>query len=152
MKTVYEILQDFRHRHPGSVTWWRCKKHCKIIEKHLNKGECVSFAFAGQKNDNPFDIFNTYVCVLTNKRLLMARKRLLFGYFLISVTPDLFNDLKVASGIFWGTVTIDTVKELIYFSNVTKSGLDEIETNITEFMMTEKQKYATPNHNNACKV
>ena len=63
------------------------------------------------------------------------------GCFLDAVTPDMFNDLKVNSGIIWGQIVIDTVKELAYISNVSKDALDEIETAITEYMMEEKKKY-----------
>ena len=83
--------------------------------------------------------------MLTNKRILLAQKRLLFGYFYTAITPDLFNDLKVQMGIVWGEVIIDTVKERVYLSNIQKAALDEIETQITEYMMTEKQKYSANN-------
>ena len=54
----------------------------------------------------------------------------------------MFNDLKVNSGIIWGKIIIDTVKEISVISNVDKSALSEIETMITEYMMKEKKKYA----------
>ena len=53
----------------------------------------------------------------------------------------MFNDLKVAGGFIWGKIYIDTVKEFVTLSNIGLSALDEIETNITEMMMEEKQKY-----------
>jgi len=143
MGTVYEKLLEFQNKYPGSVTWWRNKKHAGVIEKHLNPGERVTFAFASQKTEKAIDFF-THVFVLTNKRILIGRKRVFFGYFLMSVTPDLFNDLEVYRGIFWGQIKIDTVKELIIFSGVSKSGLDEIETNVSEFMIKEKRKYGMP--------
>ena len=79
--------------------------------------------------------------VLTNKRIVLAQKRVLWGYTYLSVTPDMFNDLTVLSGLLWGKVYIDTVKETIILSNVSKNALDDIETQITEYMMTEKKKY-----------
>ena len=42
-------------------------------------------------------------------------------------------------------IKIDTIKEEVTITNLPKTGLDEIETNITELMMSEKQKYAHPN-------
>lgn len=143
MKTVYEHVRDFQSKYPGSVTWWRNKKHSKVIEKFLNPGEVVKFAFAAQKSTNPIDFF-THVFALTNKRIILARKRVFFGYFLTSVTPDLFNDLEVYKGLFWGQIKIDTVKELIVFSGVSKSGLDEIETKVTDFVIKEKKRYGMP--------
>ncbi len=144
MEKVYEYVQDFQKKFPGSVTWWRNKKHSEVIQKHLNPGEIVTFAFAAQKNDSPLDFFFTHVFVLTNRRILIGRKRVFFGYFLTSVTPDMFNDLEVYRGLFWGQIKIDTIKELIVFSNISKRGLDEIETKVTDFVIKEKKKYGPP--------
>jgi len=60
---------------------------------------------------------------------------------LYSITPDMFNDLKVSSGIVWGKVFIDTVKELTSVSNLDKESLPEIETEITKYMMEMKKQY-----------
>ena len=141
MGPVYQKAMEFKLKHPGGVAW-RIKKHCKVVEKHLNPEEEVVFAFPAQKNDKFYDIFTTCVVVLTNKRLLIGQKRVMWGYFLSSVTPDLYNDLKIYNGLIWGKITIDTVKELVILSNLPKGGLDDIETNISELMMEEKQKYA----------
>ena len=138
--SVYEELKKFKKKYPMTISW-RLQKHAKIIEKHLNPEEKVLYAFAAQKNDNPLDIITTYAVVITNKRILLASKRVLFGYFLISITPDLFNDLNVKMGIIWGKVIIDTVKEVVTLSNIQREALDEIETAVTEYMMEEKQKY-----------
>ena len=138
---VYEKVLGFKKRHPGTICW-RLKAHSKVVQKHLNEGEKVLYAFAGQKNNHFYDIVSTHIFVITNKRLIVATKRLVFGYFLYSITPDMFNDLTVYSGLIFGKVTIDTVKEIVYISNLSKSSLDEIETNVTEYMMREKKKYA----------
>ena len=142
MKSVFEQVMDFKKKYPRTVTWKkRLKKHCEVIERHLNPGEEVIYAFAGQKNEHPLDFFSTSVIALTNKRILIGQKRVLFGYSLNSITPDLFNDMQIYRGIYWGKITIDTVKEVIVLTNLDKKSLTEIETNISEFMMKEKQKY-----------
>lgn len=140
---TYEKIKEFKKRYPFTIAW-RLKKHCKIIDMHLNPGEEVLYAFAAQKNDNPLDIITTYVIVLTNRRLLLGTKRVFFGYFFTSITPDMFNDLKVRMGIIWGKVYIDTIKEFVTLSNISKKALPEIETKITNFMIKEKQKYHKP--------
>lgn len=142
MKT-YELARKFKKNYPATIAW-RLKRHSKIIETHLNPGEKVTFAFAAQKNDTSLVFINTFVVALTNKRLLLGQKRLLFGYFFLSITPDLFNDLLVNSGLLWGKVIIDTVKEKVELSNISKKALPVIETQITEFMMKEKKKYGKP--------
>lgn len=140
MSKTYELAKEFKRKYPSTIAW-RIKSHCKIIDKYINPDEEVLYVFLGQKNKSSFDFTNTYVIALTNKRLLLATKRLLFGYFYTTVTPDLFNDLTVRAGMIWGRIVIDTVKEEIRLSNISKDALDEIETNVTEFMMAEKKKY-----------
>lgn len=140
MGVVYDKIQQFRKKYTGSIMW-RIKKHSKIVEKHLNPGEEVLYAFAGQINENPLNIYCTAAVALTNKRILIGQKNILFGYSLNSITPDLFNDMQVNDGIFWGKITIDTAKEVVTITNLAKGSLAEIETNISEFMMKEKQKY-----------
>ena len=138
-KTVYEEALKFKNKYGMSIIW-RLKKNSKIVQMHLNPDEKILYVFAAQKNNNPFDFLSTAVVALTNKRLLIGRKRVIFGYFLDSVTPELFNDLKVLSGIVWGKIHIDTAKEFITLSNIDKKALPEIETMITSYMMKEKQK------------
>jgi len=140
MKSVSRMAGDFKKKYPMTVAW-RIEKNAKIIEKHLNPGEKVLYAFAAQKNNNPIDIISTCVVALTSERILIGRDRVVVGYFLDSITPDLFNDLKVISGIFWGKIHIDTAKELVTLSNIDKRALDEIETKITDFMMKKKKEY-----------
>lgn len=140
-QSVYHLVKTFKRKYPATVAW-RLKAHCRIIEKHLNPGEKLIYGFACQKNEHSFDFFTTYAIVLTNKRLLIATKRIFFGYFFLSITPDMYNDLKAVSGIIWGKLTIDTIKEVVKLSNIQKSALPEVETKITDFMMKEKRKYA----------
>lgn len=139
MKSVYQQVLRFKNKYPNTIGW-RLKENASIIEKHLNPGEEVLYAFIAQKNDNVFNIFESAVIALTNKRILIGRKRVLFGYFLDSITPDLFNDLKVSGGLFWGKVYIDTLKEYVTLSNISNDALTEIETKISDYMMEEKKK------------
>ena len=140
MGKVYQEALKFKKRYPGTVAW-RLKKHCERVEDHLNPDEEVLYVFVGQRNNNFYDIISTSVFAITNKRLLIANDRLIFGYFLYSITPDMFNDLTVYAGLIWGKVKIDTIKELVYVSNLSKKSLDEIETKVTEYMMEETKKY-----------
>ena len=146
MGSVYEQVRAFKNKYPMTVGW-RLKQNSEVIEKHLNPGEKVFYAFVAQKNDNPLDIISTAVVALTNERILIGRKRVVMGYFLDSITPDMFNDLKVLSGIIWGKIHIDYVKEFVTLSNISKYALSEIETNISSFMMEQKKKYGFKNNN-----
>ena len=132
-KSVYEQALEFKRKYPLTIAW-RLQKNSSIIERHLNPDEKVLYVFVAQKNDNPFNI-------LTNQRILIGRDRVVIGYFVDSITPDLFNDLKIRSGILWGKIDIDTVKEFVTFSNIATNALPEIEKKISSFMMKEKKKY-----------
>ena len=140
MGKVYRQVLEFKRKYPFTIGW-RLKKNAAIVEMHMNPGEEPLYSFFGQKNDRSFDIFGTAVVTLTNKRILIGRKRVIFGYFLDSITPDLFNDLSIHSGIVWGKVNIDTVKELVTLSDVGVGALREIETNISAYMMEKKKEY-----------
>lgn len=141
MKSVYELALEFKNRHPFTIGW-RIRQNASVVEKHLNSDEEVLYAFVAQKNNNPFNIWGTAVIAITSKRILIGRKRVVIGYFLNSITPDMFNDLKVTSGILWGKIYIDTVKEFIALSNISKDALDEIETQISSPPSYKKKKYS----------
>lgn len=140
-QSSYELLKKFRNKFSGSVAW-RVKKHCKIIDMHLNPNERINFIFAGQLDIKPLSLFNTGVIAVTNERLIIAQKKLIVGYKFSSITPDLYNDLTVKAGLIWGTIIIDTVREQVYVSDLDKEALPEIETEITMFMQEAKKKYA----------
>lgn len=141
MGKVYDQVCMFKAKYPGTITWWRLKKHAKVIEQHLNADEEPLYSFAGQKNDDMLDIFSTSVICLTNKRILIGQDHILTGYTLNSITPDLFNDMQVYSGILFGKITIDTLKEVVVFTNLDKKSLPEIESAISNNMMEQKKKY-----------
>ena len=129
----------FKKKYPSTVAW-RIKENARIVDMHVNPDEEVSYAFVGQKNDSFVDFFETAAIAITNERILIGQKRVLFGYSLSSITPDLYNDMKVYEGVFWGRIIIDTVKEVIVISNLSKDSLVEIETQISSFMMKAKAK------------
>jgi len=137
-KVLRNYVFGFKKRYPLTVAW-RLKEHCKIIEKFLNPGEKVLYAFCGQENDHHLDIITSCVVALTDKRILIGRKRMLWGYFYHSITPDMYNDLEVKTGLIWGRVHLDTMKEYVTISNLDPKSLPELETKITETIMKQKQ-------------
>ena len=140
MSKVLSKLLEYKRKYSSTIMW-RVSAHCKILEQNLHDDEELLYVFAGQKNHNHFDIFNTFVVALTNPRLIFAQKRLIVGFSFSSITPDMFNDLQITSGLIWGSVMIDTVKEVIYLTNISKRSLSEIQKVITKFMIEEKKKY-----------
>ncbi len=141
MNSSYELVRKFMKKYPLTVAW-RLRKHAKIIDRHLNPGEKILYVFAGQKNDTSLDLVNTNIVALTDKRIMVATKRVLFGYFFKTITPDMYNDLTVRKGLIFGSITLDTVKEVITITNIDPRALGEIETNITEIMIKQKKEFA----------
>jgi len=99
--------------------------HFSIIEKSLSADEEALMCFMGLHNFvSPTKHNNNYAYAITKKRIIMAQKQLL-GEALQSVFLDNVNDITFSSGMLFGTITIDTIKEKF---NV---GLDKIQaTNI----------------------
>ena len=137
MSNCYKMVKDFKRKYPLTISF-RLKKHCKVIEEHLNPGEKILYAFPAQKNASVLEFFYTNVVALTNKRILIATKRVIWGYFLVTITLDMFNDLTIRKGLFFGSVLIDTIKEQVALSNIDPRALPELETVISEYLMTEK--------------
>ena len=139
MKSIYEEAHKFKKEYPSTVAF-RIKAHSKVAQKHLNSNEEILFVFCGQKNFSSWRIINSCVIALTTKRIIIAQKRLLWGYFFTTITPDLYNDLKVRKNLIWSDIEIDTVKEKVYLSNINPDGAIKAEKVITDFMMKEKKK------------
>ena len=147
LPTTTEFVARFKRKYPATIGW-RYVKNSQVVEKHLNPGEEVVYAFIAQKNDKLFQIFESAVVALTTERILIGRKRVLFGYFIDSITPDMFNDLKVSSGLLFGKVKIDTIKELVVLTDISKRALPEIYSKVSNYMAFMKKKYMKENEKN----
>ena len=143
-RSTYSWASRFKRKYSFTIAS-RIKKHSKIIDRILDKDEEVLYAFCGQKNDSNVSLFQSCVVALTNKRIIIGQNRVVFGYFITSITPDLFNDMQVYQGILFGKISIDTVKEEVVITNLDKRSLPEIETAISSFIMEEKKKYGSMN-------
>ena len=122
---IYEEVKKFKRKYPLTIAF-RLKSHAKIAAKFIDADD---------------EIINTNIIVLTNKRLIVITKRLIFGYFFRMITPEMFNDLTIKNGILWGKVIIDTVKEEVVLSNIDSRALSEIDDNITMYMLEQKRKF-----------
>lgn len=139
-RIIYEKAREFKRRYPMTVAF-RLKAHAKVAAEFIGDDEEIKYVFVAQKNYKSYEIINTNIVILTNKRLVVITKRLIFGYFLKMITPDMFNDLTIKKGIIWGKVIIDTVKEKVILSNIDPNALSEIDDNITMVMIEEKKEY-----------
>ena len=139
-RIIYEKVREFKRRYPMTVAF-RLKAHAKVAAEFIGDDEEIKYVCVAQKNYKSYEIVNTNIVILTNKRLVVITKRLIFGYFLNMITPDMFNDLTIKKGVIWGKVIIDTVKEKVILSNIDPNALSEIDDNITMVMIEEKKKY-----------
>ena len=137
---IYLGAKEFKRKYPKTIAF-RLKDHAEVASKFIGDDEQVKYVFVAQKNFKSYEICNTNIVVLTNKRLIVATKRLVFGYFYKVITPDMFNDLTIKTNIIWGKVIIDTLKEKVILSNIDPNALPEIEENVSNVMMEEKKKY-----------
>ena len=136
---TYRLVCRFKRKYPMTIAHF-LKRHSRVAESIVDKDEQIIYAFCGQNNDSYQVLFDSCVVIVTNKRLIIGQKRFLWGYKLLTVTPELFNDLTLYSGLIWGKVEIDTVKEVMFVSNLDKKSLDEIETNVTSIMLKNKRR------------
>ena len=139
-KEIYKRVKEFKRKYPKTIAF-RLKAHAKVASQFIGEDEEVKYVFAAQKNFKSYEIINTNIVVLTDKRLVVATKRLIFGYFVKMITPDMFNDLTIKDGIVWGKVIIDSIKEQVILSNIDPRALSEIDDNITMTMIEEKKEY-----------
>ena len=138
-KILEEQLARFKSKYPLTIGW-RLNKNSRVLLEHLHDDEVIKYAFYAQKNKSSLDVTSTGIVAVTNKRLVIARDRVVIGYFFDSITADMFNDLKVRSGIIWGKIIIDTINELVILSNISKSALQEIEEEVTSAMLELKDE------------
>ncbi len=141
MGIVAEQAIAFKKKYPTTIAW-RIKKNASVIEKHLNPGEEVLYVFAGQRKLSRYDFFHTAVVALTNKRIIVGRKRVIFGYFIDTITPDMFNDFNIKVGLFFGRVIIDTIKEKVMIASLSSKAMPEVETALSENMIMLKKEYS----------
>ena len=138
-KQVYKLARRFKNKYFGTIAF-RIRAHSNVVEEHINPDEKLLYVFCGQKGGSNKEIFSSCVVALTNQRIIIGTKRVLWGYFLTTITPELFNDLKVHSGILFGRVLIDTAKEKVAISNLGKGSLREVETAISTYINKYKNK------------
>lgn len=143
--STYNFVHDFQKKYPLTISWFRLKKHAKLLDKNLYPDEKIIYAFPGQIHSAGNGIFNTGIFAITNKRIITAQDRLIIGYKINAITLDLYNDLQVSAGVIWGSVTVDTVKETLVFTHIQKSGLIEIQKSITSYIIKSKKEYYKDN-------
>ena len=138
-KGIAKYLRGFKSKFPMTIAW-KLNRHAKVAEKYIDEDETLKYVFAGQDNNEWYNICMTCAVIITSKRIMCVKKRVLWGEDFNSITPDMFNDFTAKAGLIWGKVNIDTIKEVIILSNVDKKALPDIENNITNFVQEHKSE------------
>lgn len=87
-------------------------KHFKIIEENLLPGEEIKMPFIGLHNSISVSKHDGHFAyALTNKRIMMAQKKAVTGEIFQTVSLNNINDITFQSGLIYGKLTIDTIKE-----------------------------------------
>lgn len=96
----------------GMTEKWAIK-HFTLIEKALKDDEEVLMVFIGLHNYvSATKHNNNFAYALTNKRFIMAQKKLVGENFQM-VLLDRLNDVSLSTGLLMGIITIDTMKETV---------------------------------------
>lgn len=86
-------------------------KHCDLLLSKLQNDEEILVPFLGLHNyQNPTKHDKTFAYALTNKRFVLAQKRLI-GEVYQSILLDNLNDITYNKGLLGGVLEVDTIKE-----------------------------------------
>lgn len=86
-------------------------KHCDLLLSKLQPDEEILVPFLGLHNyQNPTKHDKTFAFALTNKRFVLAQKRLI-GEAYQSILLDNLNDITYNKGLLGGVLEVDTIKE-----------------------------------------
>ncbi len=104
-------------------------KHFGLIENNLMEGEYVLMTFIGLHNYiSATQHDNNFAYAITNKRILMAQKRII-GEAFQSVSLENINDITLVKRMMFGIITVDTIKEKFNIA-VPSNFADNINTQI----------------------
>ena len=86
-------------------------KHCDLLLSKLQPDEEILVPFLGLHNyQNPTKHDKTFAFALTNKRFVLAQKKII-GEAYQSIVLDNLNDITYNKGLLGGVLVVDTIKE-----------------------------------------
>lgn len=121
-------------------------KHFQLVVDMLQPDEDVKMCFLGIHNyKSPTTHDNTFAYAITNKRIIMAQKKM-FGQVTQTVQLDYVNDITTKSGLMFGIVMIDTMKETIKVA-VDKDAAMNISSKVHDLLLELKHNDTSANGN-----
>ena len=117
-------------------------KHFRLIENALHNDEDVIMCFIGLHNyQSTTSSDNNFAYAITNKRILMAQQKMI-GQVLQSVAIDNLNDITLNSGMVFGVITVDTIKEKFNVAIAKQMALN-VNEKIHEVLLSLKEQKKT---------
>lgn len=108
-KEMYDYIED--NKLGFELTKGMAAKHCDLLLSKLDSNEEILVPFLGLHNyQNPTKHDKTFAYALTNKRFVLAQKRLI-GEAYQSILLDNLNDITYNKGLLGGVLEVDTIKE-----------------------------------------
>lgn len=139
MRTAQEMLNYCQVNQLGNGTLksWDLK-HFTVIEHALQPNETVQFVFEGLNNYKSATTHEgNFAYAVTDKRIIGAQKKLI-GETLKVISLDFVNDVTFSSGIAFGIVTVDSMKEKFNIA-VSKAQAQNISGRLQAFLLERKQ-------------
>lgn len=140
MRTAHEMYQHCLDNHYGrGYNQKNALKHFGIIEKNLSSDENILMTFIGIHNYHSTTKHdNNFAYAITNKRILMAQKKIVGEVFQV-VLMDNLNDITLRTGMVFGIIEIDTFKEKFNVA-IAKQEAENINKKIHEIIYSAKNK------------
>ena len=108
-KEMYDYIED--NKLGFELTKGMAAKHCDLLLSKLDSNEEILVPFLGLHNyQNPTKHDKTFAYALTNKRFVLAQKRLI-GEAYQSILLDNLNDITYNKGLLGGVLEVDTIKD-----------------------------------------
>ncbi|HIZ70393.1 MAG TPA: PH domain-containing protein [Candidatus Atopostipes pullistercoris] len=139
MKTATEMADFCKENNTGSGTskkW--TKKHFGVVEKQLKPNEEVLFAFVGLFNYvSTTNHESNYAIAITNERIIACQKKMMGENVKIILRRNL-NDITKSTGMIFGILTIDTIKETFNVAT-NKQEIDVIHEGINNILFADEE-------------
>lgn len=108
-KEMYDYCTEKKFGSGFNKTWGL--KHFGVVESNLTSDENVLMCFIGLHNYvSVTQHESNFAYAITNKRVIFGQKKII-GENSKTVYLDQLNDITFKSGLMFGIITIDTIKE-----------------------------------------
>ena len=111
--TLNEIKEQMEQ--VGIKDLFGTKREVKQLPDIINDDEVIVYGCSGM-NDG-----NTVLCILTNKRILMLDKGLLYGIKSTEIPLDMVNGVSYSKGLMLGKISITNCATITKLENVNKN-------------------------------